>query len=460
MKMISLPWAAVLLTGLGLAHLQPMAITAMLAAMLVWMLRGPEGCIQAMTLATVFSYLNPAIGVLPSEAGILSRLILVVAALRILPMLRAREMTLLWPVWTFSLVAGVLSTAASSSVPISVMKAVTFAMAASTVITAYDSLAPRQIANLQRWYATLALVFVLASLATLTSPSIAFYTNGTGLQGILNNSQALAVALAPLAAWQLAGVLFVRGNLPAVGIAAVALIYAALYLSESRTGMAASVIGVLSAAITWLFWSGRIALLAGRGRVAALFAVVALALVGALATGHFQDTLLKFAFKRAESRELSGAFLESRGGGVVTQWRNFVAQPWTGHGFGVYAEGQPSSSLVEVMGIPISAPIEKGFVFTAVLEETGVFGGFFFFSMLFVLGRAAWKNRDLRWIALFTTCIAVNIGECIFLSPGGIGLLDWLLVGLAIASPRAAAPEAAAVISMAPVVRYPNLMRY
>jgi hypothetical protein len=460
MKTISLPWAAVMLSGLGLAHLLPLATTVMLAVLLVWALRGPEGCIQAMTLATLLSYLNPAIGVLPSEAAILSRLILVAAALRVLPMLRARDIALLWPVWTFSLVACVLSTVSSSSVPISVMKAVTFAVAASTVITAYGSLSPRRIASLQRWFATLAVVFLLASLATLASPRIAFNTNGTGLQGILNNAQAMAVALAPLAAWQLAGVLFIRGNLRVVGVAAVVLIYAALYFSESRTGMAASVIGVLAAAITWLFWSGRIAALAGRGRVTALLGVLALLLVGALATGHFESTLVKFAFKRAESREVSGAFLESRGGGVVSQWRNFVEQPWVGHGFGVYAEGPPSSSVVEVMGIPISAPIEKGFIFTAVLEETGVLGGLVFFSMLFVLGRAAWRNRDLRWIALFTACIAVNIGECIFLSPGGIGLLDWLFLGLALASSRALATDkAAAPVALPPLIRFPNLLR-
>jgi hypothetical protein len=37
---------------------------------------------------------------------------------------------------------------------------------------------------------------------------------------------------------------------------------------------------------------------------------------------------------------------------------------------------------------------------------------------------------------MFVACLAVNVGECVFLSPGGIGLLDWLLIGVAISACR------------------------
>jgi hypothetical protein len=460
MKNISVPWMIALLAGLAAAHLSPVGITVSLALLLAWSLLGPAACIQSLTLATCLTYLNPGIGVLPTEAGILGRAILVVAAVRVLPVLRIRDLTLLWPIWAFSLVAAILSFIASSSVSISIMKVITFAVAASTVITAYNSLPPQRISGLQRWFATVAVFFVASSLATLAVPHIAFLVNGTGFQGLLNNAQALAIVLSPLAAWHFTGLMFVRGKLRVLQIAAVAAIYGALFLSESRTGMASSLIGIAAAALTWLVATHRATLLASRGRVIAMMATAALCLTGALATGHLQSTVAKFAFKRAESRDVSGAFLESRGGGVVSQWRNFVDQPWLGHGFGVYAEGPPSSSVVEAFGIPISAPIEKGFVFTAVLEETGALGGLLFFTALFVLGRAVWKNQDLRWVALFTSCIAVNIGECILLAPGGIGLLDWLLIGLAISSARAAPARAEALALAEPaVIRFPNLLR-
>jgi hypothetical protein len=459
MKNVSFPWALVFVTGLAAAYLSPSCVTVMLILLGVWLLRGPAECVQSLTLATLLTYLSPAIAEPTSESGIIARVVLILAALRFLPTLRSRDLRTLWPVCVFSVLAAILSTISSSSVPISIMKVLTFAVAVSTVITAYNSLSPNQVARLQKWYATLAVVFVVASLATLATPRIAFLRNGTGLQGIVNHPQALATALAPLAAWQLAGMLFVRGSLRWFGLSAVALIYAALFLSESRTGVAASLIGVVAAALTWMFAKRRHLVLAGRTRVFAMTAAAALFLAAALGTGHFQGTLLKFAFKRAESREVTGAFFESRGGGIASQWQNFVDRPWIGHGFGVFAEGPPASSVVEILGIPISAPVEKGFVFTAVLEETGLAGGFCFVLMLVVFGRAAWKNQDLRWVAMFTTCIAVNIGESILLAPGGVGLFDWLLIGLAIASGRSTGIASEPAIAEPGLIRFPNLMR-
>jgi hypothetical protein len=37
---------------------------------------------------------------------------------------------------------------------------------------------------------------------------------------------------------------------------------------------------------------------------------------------------------------------------------------------------------------------------------------------------------------MFVTCLSVNLGEAVILSPGGIGIVVWLLIGLAIAPAR------------------------
>ena len=37
---------------------------------------------------------------------------------------------------------------------------------------------------------------------------------------------------------------------------------------------------------------------------------------------------------------------------------------------------------------------------------------------------------------MFVACLAINAGECVFLSPGGIGMFDWLLLSLAMFSYR------------------------
>jgi O-antigen ligase len=458
MKRISPPWAVLMTLGLLAIYFEPVSITVLLAALLLWCLRGPMACIQSLTLATLLTYINPAIAAASSDASVLARLTLIVAAARVLPSLQRRTLGTIWPAWAFVLLAAVLSTVASSSVPISIMKVVTFAIAVTTVLAAYAALSSEQIHRLQGWYATLAAILLLSAVLTLAVPRVAYFRNGTGLQGILNHPQALATLLAPLAATLVAGLVLVRPSLRLSTAVAAALCIAVIALTESRTGMAAALLGVGTAVITQLIRARGPSPFAGRGRVVAILGVIGALFMLALAMGRLQDVAHKFAFKRAESHEVAGAFFESRGDGILSEWQNFVDQPWMGHGFGVYAQGPPSTFVVEAFGIPLSAPVEKGFVFTAVLEETGVFGGLFFAFFLATLAREVWRNEDPRWIAVFASCIAVNIGEAVILAPGGIGLIFWLLIGLAAASARS---NAASTTSAAAVFRvlYPNLLR-
>jgi len=163
--------------------------------------------------------------------------------------------------------------------------------------------------------------------------------------------------------------------------------------------------------------------------------------VGALglATGKVGAVLTDYAFKgsKGEVNSLGGAFYESRGSGVLSEWQNFVNRPLTGNGFGVYPDGHFSSGVQYFAGIPISAPVEKGFLPTAVLEEDGIPGALALVVMILLLGREAWRHPDLRWRALFCACLGINIGECVLLAPGGIGMIDWLLIGLAVSAHRA-----------------------
>jgi hypothetical protein len=454
-----------LTAGIAAAWFISGALTAILVALMLWSLLGALQCIHALTLASLLNYFNPGMAPASAEDGILARGILVIVAFRLLPMLKSQNAQLLWPLWAFSCVAFVLSIQTSSAVPISVMKLLTLVVVVSSVFIAYDALSQREIAALQSWYGSVAVVLVGSALATLAIPRVAYFRNGTGLQGILNHPQALATVVAPFVAWQLAGLFLVRTDQRPLRVAALAASSVVLYLTEARTGAAAVVIGTLAGVIMRLMSSRRARLLAGGGRAltVALLLIVALAAVQA-STGKIFDTARKFAYKRAESHKVSGAFDESRGDGIESQWRNFLAEPVMGHGFGVNAEGPPTTSVVEAFGIPISAPTEKGFVFTAVLEETGIIGGLLFFIMLGNLGRHAARNADPRWMAMFVACVATNVGEAIILAPGGIGLMEWLLTGLAVVSARlpstALGPAPAASLPPAPApVRFPHLMR-
>ncbi|MDE3051447.1 MAG: hypothetical protein KGJ48_16300, partial [Nitrospirota bacterium] len=85
-------------------------------------------------------------------------------------------------------------------------------------------------------------------------------------------------------------------------------------------------------------------------------------------------------------------------------------------------------------GLPLSAPTEKGFLPTAILEETGILGTL---CLILLLGSLIWqvsRKSDIATTWIFFTSILVNVGEMVFFSFGGLGLYIWLIMGWATSS--------------------------
>jgi hypothetical protein len=236
-------------------------------------------------------------------------------------------------------------------------------------------------------------------------------------------------------------------------------------LSQARTAAIAAFAGLLASIVANGTSAGN-----RRGepvalRLVILFTLIACTLTAVqLKTGAVAPAIESFVLKRGGS-SVEDAFLESRGLGAVEEFRNFVRRPLTGNGFGVYPSGDFPEGVVTIAGIPISAPVEKGFLPTAVLEETGLFGGIAFVYLVLSLAIPAWKGGSLPLLAAFVACLFVNVGEENLLSPSGIGYYLWMLIGLAARNGRTA--TAAALPQPLPrqdrisdVPRhFPNLMR-
>jgi hypothetical protein len=404
---------------------------------------GPARALQALTIATLIVYANPAIVKSGPASGILLRLVLIAVVLRMVPTIRASDLRLLWPVWLFALIVALTSVATSPALPISIMKAVTFALAATAVLVAYNRLSPAQLKQIQSWFLTLGITVIGLSALTLLKPGLGAGGNG-GLQGVLNQPQALGIFIAPFAAWSIAGVLLMRRKASRLEVWVAIGTLVLIVLTRARTAGFATVFGVIVVMVGRML-SRRAARQAPIIRPVLIVSIVAVALiVAASTTGKVSQIVTEYAFKgtERENRNLGDAFYASRGGGVTEQWHNFMQQPLLGNGFGVYPDGKFPSGVVEVWGIPISAPIEKGFLPTAILEEGGILGAATLALLILWLSVHAWRNTDLRWRAMYVACLGMNIGECVFLSPGGIGMFDWLLLGLALSAYRTEPLEA------------------
>jgi hypothetical protein len=272
-------------------------------------------------------------------------------------------------------------------------------------------------------------VVVLLSLPLFAFPEIAYAKNGHGFQGILNHPQTFGPVLAPATSALLAGLLFRRPKsfslLVAVSLSLIALMIA----SQARTALATVILSIGATTLVMFFKKRKYS----EFRIGRLFAFSVLGLVGLVVVTTtsevIRDKLIGFVYKR-NSTTMESA-LASRSGGIESQWNQFLDSPIGGHGFGVYPWGLGSSEAVEFMGVPISAPVEKGFLPTAILEETGLIGALGFLVVLYFLGRNVIQQGNCQWLALLFACIFVNVGEMVIFSVGGIGLFYWLMIGVA-----------------------------
>jgi len=107
--------------------------------------------------------------------------------------------------------------------------------------------------------------------------------------------------------------------------------------------------------------------------------------------------------------------------------------PLTGIGFGVPSEGGKSGKVVEdpIFGLPIMATMEKGVLPVAIIEELGYPLGILVYGWFAWLFSAAVRGGAVS-VASFSAVLAVNFAECVFFSPGGLGLYTLVFACLAL----------------------------
>jgi hypothetical protein len=436
-ELVSWRLAVVFTIGVVALAASPTVGVVVLGGCIAAALVGPVQAVQALMVATLVAYGNPAIIKPEPGEGVLLRLVLLAAILRLVPTMRGSDLRLVWPVWLFSIAEAFSSIHDSPAVLISLMKVAELFCGVTAVLIAYNHVRPAQLAGLQRWLITLGLTVIGLSGLTLLRPAIALGGDG-GLQGLLNQPQALGIFMAPFAAWAATGVLLMRRRSTRLELWIALAIGALIILSKARTagfGAGAGVLVVMMGRVLGRRRHGQAKL--GRPMLITVLGCGVLAVL-AVTTGQVSKIVTDYAYKGelGRAQNLDQAFYASRGGGAIGEWHDFLQKPLLGNGFGVYPDGQFPVGVTYFDGIPISAPIEKGFLPTAILQEGGALGAGLLTLVIALLSRRAWRNTDLRWRAMFVACLAINAGECVFMSPGGIGMFDWLLLSVAIFSYR------------------------
>jgi hypothetical protein len=405
-------------------------------------LTGRAQAIQALALSWLFSMLSDGVAPEASQAALGRYAVLAGALISVLlRSVRIRQQG--WPMGRLVLLtllmgAGMVVHALlfSEVRDVSVLKAVSWTMAVTTLLSAWAGLDGQARERLERQLFGGLMVVMLVSLPLLVT-NLGYLRNGTGFQGVLNHPQAFGPTVALLAAW-LGSRIVAEPRPPWRWVVVFALALVLIVLSEARTAGLGLLLGLGLAAITGRMLARRklrdyLPGLRSR-RVQFVFGV---GLLLVIATGpYLAPRLADFLAKRGESSSLAEAYNRSRGAKIDEMLANIREHPLRGIGFGVASD--PLTMEVKrdpLLGLPLGASIEKGVVFLAAWEELGLLGFFVVLGWIWLLVLRAARN-GMRPLAVCLTALLMNFGEATLFSPSGMGMLSLILISWAVTKGR------------------------
>lgn len=422
------PWLYFLIGVLILTTFAPYSLgTIICIPIALYVFRGPRQTVEALTVLAVL------ILVARVDISLGRWLVLLAALLRLVWVGLLGGLSfpkVLNPLLVFAVTVFFFSLLWSAFPLVSVLKVATFTVGASAALTSlYQT---RQLRDYWlSWFYTLGIFIIFASLPMFLLPG-GYARNEAGFQGILSHPQTYGPVLAPITA-MLSSLYLFRGDRSWLVKIGALLGWIGMYLSLSRTSLAAALlafglvvgIGMLFKTNTWGRSVNRA--IANPAIMAGAFLLV---IVAGLQWTTLQERVSEFMFKDDAASSVSDVLVASRGYRMNASMANFRSAPMTGIGFGIPSDPESLRPRVsqEFMGLPIGASVEKGFMPSAVLEETGIPGAFLVTLLLFALFAPVVRHPDPMIFWMMASCLLVNFGEMVFFSVGGMGLYFWIVM--------------------------------
>lgn len=213
------------------------------------------------------------------------------------------------------------------------------------------------------------------------------------------------------------------------GVLAVFMVY-----SQARTAIVAAFAGLvvifLYAGPSRFLRGRRLKYNVGRGTMLglAIIAVVGLAVADNLSGGSIQRSIISFTNKSENVETLDTEdMIRSREGMINRSWANFQESPVFGIGFQVSKDEyfRRNATL-------FTAPAEKGFLYSALLEEGGVLGTTAFAVFVLLFFGMLLRTRNIPGLAVAVTSFLATTFEVGLFAMGGSGTFFWTMIGAAI----------------------------
>ena len=404
----------------------------------VYALSGRAQAIQALVMSWLLTVISPGLAPPAPMAGLLRFAILLCAAMSIFihggwSLRRRRARTFLYTTIGLGLFIIFHSLVFSPYPDVSILKALSWLLAMTTIIAAWQGLSEYAREKISHQIFGGLIVILIVSLPISLYP-LGYLRNGSGFQGILNHPQVFGPVMALLGTWAVAQMLSQkRPGWWLVTLTGACMVM--ILMSEARTAGLSLILAIgTSLMLSPIFANVSLTRMAPGLRSPRVLSIGGIALlIGIVAAPLIVQQLHHYLTKsgRAEVGGLLEAYEDSRGVLMEPMLRNISEHPMTGIGFGV--ESISGTMMVRrdpVFGIPLAAPIEKGVTPLAVLEELGIPGAVFVAVWIVMLLKGSARSG----LAPFSVCLAViflNFGEATLFSPGGAGLLHLILLGWA-----------------------------
>ena len=397
----------------------------------IYALRGPKATIQAFTILMMMNLGHPVI--FPKTNAALRWMVLFAGLFGVLVnnYQSQRYRTITPPLLllaSFFIVMLPASLTSSFAPAISALKLLSFYVGAVTILLAFQK--TREFSEYWIVWFNSYFIYIIVASVVLLPLGMGYERTTHGYQGIFGHPQVLGSFASIAAAWFSGRYLFERDrSWPYLILTLMS--WFVVYYSGSRTGLFSALFGLFGAAGLYVVLLRPIPMFKELFRIG-LVAFLLGAMVFAIAPGKIIGGAQSFFQKGAESSSLNEAFEDSRGFLIQRSLQNFYDYPMLGIGLGIPSDYEYAGSrnVTRIMGVPVSATVEKGFLPSAVLEEMGLVGAFFSLCLLlaFILPVAGYGSFNMLWLLL--TSFLINMGEAVFFSLGGKGMIVWLMFGL------------------------------
>lgn len=315
---------------------------------------------------------------------------------------------------------------------VSLLKLASWALTFFILLKCWGALPPQARSETQQF-----IYVFLVAIAMISVPLLAIgagrEVNGRGFQGVLGHPQAFGVVIGLLGAWTALLVLS-RKDPPVAMYLLVPVCCALIILSQARTGLLAMLIGIVVAVMSSPALSGRklSEIMPGLTRPPVVFGMLGSLVLLPLTSVFLGGAISQFIQKQGGAETVADAYMASRGGLIEEMLQNIERNFYSGIGFGIGSNPHEMEILRDpILGLPVSALVEKGALPFAVFEELGVFGFAIFVAWLAsIVFRSA--RSGIVPLGLTTVFVALNMGEATLFSAGGVGMLGLIFLAWAV----------------------------